>query len=433
MIATIRRQLTSSDGRFLKSSAILTVGFIIARALGLGFSLLLGRALPAESYGSIQYSILLSGLLLIGTQPFVQHILAREISVTRNDPEKLNRMFNSSVALIPVIIVITLVIAVPLFILSGEINIGALVIFFGATLFYSYYGLARGFEASGHLVAVFIASNAIQLLLILVIYFVFKEQSTLPALAVYGLSYVVPVMFLSWRYPLPVHYEGLAIDGAIAGNLVKASVPLWISQATYAFGTGADVFLLQRFFPDSSIIGAYTFTRQLNLIFDFVPMALQTLLLPRAARADNRASRRRLMLISLAGVIATNIICAIIYLAAYEWFIRTFFDERYLLPAAAVLLMVTMQMIYGLYSVVGSMLVGINRSSIEMASRIIVVITMYAACWLLIPTQGATGAALSNLIAAIVSIGSVLLLFRMRGLFDRSQSSIPPSAETPIS
>jgi O-antigen/teichoic acid export membrane protein len=418
ILSRLRHRLDSGDSSFLKNSAILTFGFTIARLLGLGFTLLLGRVLPAEDYGYIQHTILVSGLLLIGIQPFMQHILARELSANCAEPERLTRVFSSALVLAPIMALVTLLAAVPLFVFGGGFNVGVIVIFVGVAVFYSYLGTARGFEASIHLVAVFIASNLIQLLLILLAYFVFHARSPQPALVIYGLSYLLPVLFASWRYPLPVYFQSTAVDSETVRNLVKVSVPVWVSHATFAFSAGADIFLLQRAFPNSPEIGAYAFTRQLSLMFDFVPMALQTLILPRMIRSGS-ASRRRLLLTSMALVGTANCVCAAIYLLGYEWFIRTFFNPGYLLPAMAVLLLVFAQSMYGVYGVVTSALVGVNRGAVEMLSRILTLITIYVTCGLLIPTMGTTGAALAQCITAIIGVATLPLLLAWRKALER--------------
>jgi len=93
-------------------------------------------------------------------------------------------------------IAISILIAVPILVLTDRFQIGVLVIFLGSTLFYSYYGLARGFMASKRLLAAYLGSNLVQIIAIIVVYQFGSTDSPTPALLIYGLSYLLPVIVL---------------------------------------------------------------------------------------------------------------------------------------------------------------------------------------------------------------------------------------------
>ena len=421
MIASLRQRFKILDSRFLKSSAILAAGFALARFLGLGFSLLLGRALPAESFGYIQYIILVAGLLSIGTMPFFQHLIARQVSIHRENAEQLNRVYTNAWIVMFALCILTVVITIPLFVLAGTLDLGAYLIFFGVTLFYSYYGLARGFEDSTRLAIVFVCSNLIQLIVIAIVYILLREKSVLPALTIYGMSYVVPVLLITALYPLPVRIRPKFIEWKTMRELIIAAVPIWISHATYALANGADVFILRRFSGDA-IVGAYTFTKTLNIVFDFVPSALGTMIMPRVA--SMQSNRRRLMIMSAVGVFAISAVIAVFYLSLYEWIIRSFFKPEYLLPAVAVITMIMMQTMFGLQGVISGMLIGVNRPAVEMGGRLITVACLYICCLLLIPPYGVVGAAIANLISSVVSVGSFVVLLELRKRYERKQIAL---------
>ncbi|MBX3085943.1 MAG: oligosaccharide flippase family protein [Anaerolineae bacterium] len=435
MIASLRQRFKILDSRFLKSSAILAAGFALARFLGLGFSLLLGRMLPAERYGYIQYIILIAGLLSIPTMPFFQHLVARQVSIHRDNTEQLHRVYTNAWIVMFGLCLLTVLFTIPLFVLAGTLDLGAYLIFFGVTLFYAYYGLARGFEDSTRLAIVFVSSNLIQLVVIAIVYVALREQSVLPALAIYGLSYVVPVLLITALYPLPVRIRLKYFDWKTMKELIVAAVPIWISHSTYAFANGADVFILRRFSGDA-VVGAYTFTKTLNIVFDFVPSALGTMIMPRAA--SMQSNRRRLMLMSAVGVLAISAVIAVVYLSLYQWIILSFFKPEYLLPAVAVITMIAMQTIFGLQGVISGMLIGVNRPAVEMGGRIITVISLYVTCLLLIPPYGVVGAAVANLISSIISVGSFVVLLELRKRHERQQiarkeqSMVAPNAAVPM-
>lgn len=410
MLTAIRRRISGIDLHFLKGSVLLSIGFALARVMGLGFSLILGAVLPADTYGYIQYSIALALVLNIGTMPFVQHVLARQISIHHADPERINRTYTTVWVLLIALTVLTLLIAIPAFLISGGVNVGAVVIFFGVTLFYSYYGLARGFEATGRLVAVFAGSNFIQLVAIVIVYVVLRDTSPLPALVIYGMSYLPMVLWLSRAYPFPVKFSPNLYDRRIAGELLHFSVPVWISQTVMALAFGAEIFLLQAHVSEA-IVGAYAFTKTLGLVFEILPQGISTMIMPRVAK--NQQNPRLLLFTSIAGVLVVSAVVLAIYLALYEWAVRTFFGEDYLLAANVVIVMAVTGIMFAIYGIVMNLLLGMNRAGIESINRILMTGSLYLAGFILIPQYGVWGAALSALISAIVAYGSLPLLLRL--------------------
>lgn len=419
---TLRGRFQGAGGRFVKSSLLLAVGFAVARVLGLAFSLLLGRVLPAEDYGFIQYSILLAGIFAIGAMPFMQHTFARFLSITRTNDQKRDEVTSTTVAILAVIIVLTLLAIVVFSLISQNFNPGAIIIFLCIALYYSYYGLARGFEDSKRLSAVFIASNFIQFIAIFVTYYLLHERATLPALVIYGLSYVGPVVFLHFFYPIaPLRFSLKNVNRAVAGELLRFSGPVWISHALFAFTTSGDVFILTSMAGEAAA-GAFVFTRTLGLAFDFLPTAISTLIMPRVA--SSASSPRRILMLSMGIVLAVNAVLSVIFLVMYPWFITTFIQADYLLPTSTVLVIILAQVVFGMHGIMTGVIVGQSRTGVELVSRLIIVICLYSACYALIPSYGVMGAALANLIAAVAGVLTYPLL--IEGL--RRRPAVPVSA-----
>jgi O-antigen/teichoic acid export membrane protein len=411
MLNKLRERLQGGGGHFIRSSLLLAVGFAVARVLGLAFSLLLGRALPTDEFGYIQYSILLSGIFAIGTMPFMQHTFARFLSISRTDERKRDEVFSTAVAILGGIIVLTLLFIGLFSVISQNFNPGAFIIFLCISLYYGYYGLARGFEDSKRLSTVFIASNFIQFIAILVTYYLLHERATFPALAIYGLSYVGPVLFLTFFYPIaPLRFRFADVKRTVAAELLRFSGPVWVSHALFAFTTSGDVFILTTLAGEAAA-GAFVFTRTLGLTFDFLPVAISTLIMPRVA--SSASSPRRLLLLSMGIVLAVNVVLSVIFLVMYPWFIVTFIQPDYLLPMATVVVIILAQVAFGLHGVVTGVVVGQSRTGVELISRLIIVVCLYTACYALIPSQGIMGAALANLIAAVGGLLSYPLLIEL--------------------
>ena len=120
-------KLQDLDWSLLKGSALISIGTAVARVLGLAYSLVLAAAFPANDYGVIRYAIAVASIVAIGTQPFGQHVFARFVGKHSTDPEKLDSVLSNGFFILPLIFVLTLVIAVPVLYSLGTYNIGILV------------------------------------------------------------------------------------------------------------------------------------------------------------------------------------------------------------------------------------------------------------------------------------------------------------------
>ncbi|MBK8020906.1 MAG: oligosaccharide flippase family protein [Chloroflexi bacterium] len=411
----LRRQFPSLDLAFLTDSTIVTIGIALARVLGFGFSFVLARRLSTESFGFIQYTITLAGVVAIGTQPFVQHVLARFVAKNKEDAERLAQTLHAVWFVLLGIVGVTMVIALPILIVSGQLNIGVLIIFLGVTLFNSYYGLARGFMASRRLLAAYLGSNLVQIIAILLVYQDETTTSPTPALLIYGLSYLAPLIILQVWKPLPIRFRLAFPDRAIATELIRFSLPIWVSHTAYIFYAGMDILLLERY-TDTSSVGLYALTKTLSMIFSFVPVGLITILLPKIASIpteQHAALLKKTMLAALAANGAT----LIVFLVGYRWFITTFIGANYLVSMDVALMLVLAEILFGFHGIITAVLVGSNNPQLETVSRITIVLTAGVLGMLLIPRYGLSGAGLMMLCCGVVAV----LTYGVAGLIQRQR------------
>jgi O-antigen/teichoic acid export membrane protein len=406
LISNVMRRLKSADGSFLRSSAIVTGGFAIARILGLGFSLLLARLLTPENYGFIQYAITVGTIMTVLTMPFAQHILARRISEDVKNEANVEATFSNFTVAFFAVFLLTIVLAIPLLLLANSLYIGIFVIFAGVSLYYFYLGTARGFVASARLSIAFVASNLLQLIIILIIYSTMGTQDPLPATLIYGLSYLPPIILLSIFAPLPINFRPALVKMRDVIALMRETVPVWISQVAYLLGQNLDVLLIRAFTNDATL-GVYAFTKTLCLAFEMVPGGIQTVILPRIAMSTTSNARRKLVLMGLGITAVFNVILIIVFLVAYEPLVRLFFSEAYIIPIHIVLIMALAQSLLGVQNILSNTLLGMNRAWLDTANRAITLVASPVTGLLLIPPLGLLGAAL----ASLIGVGAYLVSF----------------------
>ena len=361
------RVANSLDWSLLSDSAVMSVGMAVARALGFAFFLVLARAFQPANYGIVQYGISLAGVVAIVTMPFGQHVLARFLSKDHDDQERVGRIISSSWAVLAVLFVATLAVAVPALLALDRFDPGVIVIFMGLTIFYAYWGLARGFLAPGRLIIAYLGSNTVQIIATVVIINVMGIRSPLLALLIYGLSYLLPLALLQIFKPFPVRFRPALVDRSTIRELTTFAVPIWLSHAAYILYMNIDILMLE-YFADDQTLGVYTLARTLSSVFFFIPGGISTILMPKIASSP-RESHKPMLFNMLAISLIINVGLLVGYVLFGQWFVETLFGSEYVYEPLVAFIMAVGMIIFGAHSVVTAVLVGRDRAWARWAPR----------------------------------------------------------------
>jgi O-antigen/teichoic acid export membrane protein len=367
----------------------------LARLLGFAFALVVAGNFSPSDYGAIQYAITLAMVIAIGTQPLGQHVLARFIGKLKDDPHELRRYVASVWVLLAAVFGLTLLIALPTLAITGKLNAGIPVILMGVTLFYAYWGLARGFLAPHKLTAAYLGSNAVQLLLVLILLRSLGLHSTLLVLLIYGLSYIVPLGLLQWRWPLPAALQFSLADRGVVRELARFSRPIWLSHACFMLFSAIDVLLLERLAGTASV-GVYSVAKTLGAVLLFVPVGVSTLLVPKAANLPRREQRQLLKRTLAWSLLISGGVLAL-YLLLARPLVRAMFGPDYVAASGTYLALGLAMVLLGADNIVTAIVVGAGNPGFETASRVVALLAAAVVGWLCIPAFGTTGAALAML------------------------------------
>src|SRR6185437_7114138 len=99
-----RRQHARS---YLSLSAVSGAGQIVARVLGVLFSVVVARAFGPANFGVVRYAIGVAGITSIVVGP-LPTMLSRYLATYRNESKEVDRYFTNGMALIAVILLFTL-------------------------------------------------------------------------------------------------------------------------------------------------------------------------------------------------------------------------------------------------------------------------------------------------------------------------------------
>lgn len=414
MLSKLQQKIQVFDWNFIKGSTVVSIGVAIARVLGLVFSLVLARAFTPQNYGAVQYAITFSGIVCIGTQPFVQHVLARFVGKYKEDSAALDEYLNAIWRILAVLTLGTFVLAIPIMLATDNFNLGVLVIFVGITVFYGYYGLARGQGANYRLLAVYLGSNIVQLVAIVLVVFVLGSRATLPALLIYGSSYFLPIVLAQMFHPLHLGLKRQPPRRETVITLLKFAGPIWVTHACYMLYSTVDVLLLNSY-RGSGEVGVYALSKTLSAAFGFIPLGITTILMPKVA-GSHAKEHRRLLQNALTLTFLANFFGLVIYAVAYNPFVEKLFGSRYVVSPSIFLVVALANILLGIYGIISSVFVGSDRARLETISSIIGTVAALIAGLLLIPTYGAVGAAATTLVSATVLLLVYVARYIVRAL-----------------
>jgi predicted ATP-grasp superfamily ATP-dependent carboligase/O-antigen/teichoic acid export membrane protein len=416
------------DWNLLKGSTLISAGMVLARILGFAFSFVLARAFSPSEYGLIEYAIALAGVVAIGVQPFSQHTMARFISKNQDDPILVAQTVASSWVILLATVAVTFAISVPILIWQGELNLGIYVIFLGFTLFYTYWGFARGYLASGRLIIAYLTSNLVQIVLTVLLIVVLNIHSSVLALSIYGFSYFIPLVVLQIIRPFPLHLKLSLVKWDVVKTLLRFSVPIWISHAAYMLYSAIDLILLERL-STHEVLGVYSLNKILSSIFLFVPTGVSTVLMPRIAASPHK---RHLHILSqtLLLSLACNLLILAIYLLLGNWFIRNTLGESYVADPEVFIILAVGMIVFGLHSVTTAMLVGTGLARYETYSRLVALAVTLGLGLILVPRYQAFGTAVAVLAgssAALIVYGLIAIwIYRRKRLDITKQAVVVP-------
>ncbi len=416
----IDTNVKSLDWSFIRGSSFNSLGIAISRVLGFAFSFVIAQAFSADEFGRVTYVITLASVVAVLSQPFGQHVIAYFIGTYRNDPEIRQEVLNSAWTIWLIMILLTLLVSTLILMAIDRFSLGLLSVYIGITAFYTYYGVASGFLASTRLLALYLGSNIIQIILVVIAVNVFNSQDGTPAIFVYGLSYFLPLLLLIYRFPLPLRLS-FSYKPEHARRILRFSLPIWMAHLLYMAYTSADILVLERL-TSTTAVGVYGLTKTLSSAFHFIPMGITMILMPKLAGMA-KEDRNGILKVSLLVTIVINVIGGTVYLALYQWFVTTFFGHEYFVDMNFAFVMALAAIFFGTHGVLTSFFVGTGRVSMQVFSRSVMLVMLLIMSVILIPKVGIMGAAIANLASVILGLLFYIVVLTYNSIAGRSIQS----------
>jgi len=376
---------------YLRQSFISGAGNVAARILGVLFSVVVARAYGPASFGLVRYAISVAGLAAIVVGP-LPTMLSRYLAKYRHDRAELDRYFTNALVLIVLALLVTL--AGTGWYLHGErvgVILGTLIVVCGLTAFNTYTELSRGLDNIRRMSLYYVVANFVQLLAIVACVWGLGSRSVGVALAVDGLSTIVPIAFFELHARSPVSWHPRLITRVTARQLTRFSVPLVVAHAAYTIWQNLDLLLVeQRLGPQSA--GMYSVAKTTVLVFLFVPYAVTTVALRYFARGSTRDSQRSLLLSLLASAITSDAL-VLGFWAFSAPLVRVVFGPRYSAAADPLVILAAGMTLYTLYLVFETWMVAKGYPWLHAIAMLLTMIVSTTAELALLPAWGLPGVA----------------------------------------
>ncbi len=392
------------DWRFVKDSVVVGLGSTISRVLGLFFSTILAHFLIPDEFGYVRYAVTLAGILTIAASNSPVSI-ARYLAANPDDEKARDRYFTNGLVGFAIVLVITLLIAVPVLRLMHALDIGTISCVIGLAGFYCYLAIVRGLNSAWKMSLTYILNNVVLVVVLVVVFELFKIRTTLAALVIYGLSNLAPLALEVFR-PMTLRFHFNLISRKTLLELSRFAIPIVISSGAFAIWFGVDLLLVQNFSPHQS--GSYAAAKTLAQVYIFVPTAITMVLMPRVAALDLEKSKRYVVGGALIALLISLIGFAIIYIYGPR-IIAIAFGYRYIEAYIPLVVLSVGMCILSVYMVIEGFVIGRGRPKLTAQALLVAMTSTILSSFWLVSWLGAIGASLAFTIGA--AFGLMVMLY----------------------
>lgn len=401
LLARLKRLL---DWRFVKDSIIVGLGSTISRVLGLLFSTILAHFLIPDDFGYVRYAITLAGILTIAASNSPVSI-SRFLAANLDDEKARDRYFTNGLVGFAIVLVISLLIAVPVLRLMHALDIGTISCIIGLAGFYCYLAIVRGLNSAWKMGLTYVLNNVVLVVVLVVVFEFFKIRSTAVALVIYGLSNLAPLALELFR-PMTLRFHHNLISRKTLLELSRFAAPIAISSGAFAIWFGVDLLLVQNFSPHES--GSYAAAKTLAQVYIFVPTAITMVLMPRVAALDLEKSKRYVVGGAVVALLISLFGFAIIYIGGLR-IIAIAFGSSYIDAYFPLVVLSVGMCILSVYMVIEAFVIGHGRPKLTAQALVVAMTSTIVSSFWLVSWLGAIGASLAFTIGA--ASGLIVMLY----------------------
>jgi O-antigen/teichoic acid export membrane protein len=403
--------LENSPHQLIKSISFPLILKISAAFIGLLFNFIATHYISAQEFGAFSIAIVLILVMVTIAKFGLEHTLVKLSAIALS--RKQHHIINTTYAL-------SLIIA-----FCGAIFLGILLWLFGEWLVVNIFthpdllplisliiyitipnvliiinsGLLKGLK---HPNSSILFSGLITLSITITLTLVLKPESSKELLEILCIANYLSCLFSFFpciRY-LKLKKNGIKFNRATLKSITKSCIPLWISSLVALLIQQFSILMLAQY-ASLAQIGIYAITAKIALTMTFILFAFNTVLAPKFAALYSSNKHKELNLLvkitnTILLVIAIIMACTLFFLATP---LLTLFGEEYKQGALWLKILVLGQLVnVGTGSVV-NLLIMTGHEVLHQRNTLIVAFITLIMAFVLIPTYGPLGAALTTALA----------------------------------
>lgn len=382
------------EWRLIHASAMLFFGSAAARFLGFLFPVTAAHLLLPADFGLLAYALVIANIaaVLITNAPAG---LARFVARHHGDRREQDAHFSNWLMIVAAMLAVSLVLVIPVALiagLAGWMLVGIVANLVGLAVLYSYKETQRGLERFASMVVFGIAGNAIQLVAIVVLAALGWRSAAL-FLAVYGLSFMAPLLVMEPIAPIALSFVRETINWQRMVAIARFIRPAVLQTAFFTVWFGTDLILVERLLT-SEAAGNYAAAKTLSYVAYMAPGALASPLISRVARLSERTLRKDLVRVLTLGLLVSVPVLATLMIIG-RTITELVFGSKYPHAAEPLSVLALGMGLYGLYLILESTWLGLGRPQIDAVATAAAMVCTVVLGLILVPQTGLVGAAIA--------------------------------------
>lgn len=392
----------------IKTTGFLTISNVLTRVLGMLFFVILARMFSVADYGFFRYLITVASLFAIAFTGFptaLTHFLGKH----KDEEDKKNIYFSNTLFMVLFIFIILIAI-----ILVFNQNPLYLILFLFFTLIdFFYIGLMRGLLDYVKLFGFKLVENAIQLAILIVFYFLYKNINFTAAVIFYSFSGLLSLIIFEFFRKSKLKFSLDYLSKEKIKELIQYTLPVILGSVGWTIMFSINIVFIEHFL-DVEQVGFYSVGMTLSQVFTFLPAAISTIAMPKVAGTKNKGSIKKLLGLSVIGNLAVSAFILFFLLIFDKQLISLIFGAKYLSAIVVLLYLSLGQIFISTYLIYTAVFQGIGKPFIPSIILLIGCVMNLIGSYTLIPLYGIVGASMSNAVASFITFILIVGVFYLR-------------------
>ncbi len=322
-------KLSENINNTVRQTFILSVSNALTRFMGMVFFIILARSLTVSEYGLFRYLLTLStiyGLAVVG----VPTALTRFLGESTADHEKKTEYFANSLFLC---LLLFLVLTLIVFLFASH-KILLILFIFAYLVDLFYIGYARGMLNYLKLNGFKLLENIFQLAILTAAYLIYRKVDLNFSTVFYSFSGILSLSIFEIIRPdlkIKWHYSRQRLV-----EILRYAAPVTLGAVGMTLLFGISSIYIEKFY-DTEQVGYFSVGLTLMQIFSFLPEAIYTIMMPKAAGLKDKHRILRPLRLAILGSLGMSIII-FVPLYYFRGFVVSFLFSPKYLPAVATIL-----------------------------------------------------------------------------------------------